>query len=74
MLDDRLKDGFAVETMIRVRPPHALDESLLLKDVLRCLVRGLGNRHPIGSARTVLKARRNELMCHSMASERLGDA
>src|SRR2546428_9736791 len=46
VLGDRLKHGPAFEKMSLVRPPHALDESVLAEDVLRDLVRGLGDRQP----------------------------
>lgn len=45
MFGDRGKGSLALESMIPVGSPHAFDETLFSKDMLRSPVRGFGGRH-----------------------------
>ena len=74
MLSDRRKNLPSVETISLIRPLYARDEPLLAEDVLRHLVRRLGDRYLITSARPVLQTSRDELLCHSSSGNAIGDS
>src|SRR5664280_1920176 len=73
VFSDRRKNLTSLEAVSLVIPLHARDKSLFAEDVLRHLVRRLGNRHPIASAHPVLQASRDELLRHSPSGDTIGD-
>src|SRR5664280_1021790 len=73
VFSDRRKNLTSLEAVSLVIPLHARDKSLFAEDVLRHLVRRLGNRRPIASAHPVLQASRDELLRHSPSGDTIGD-
>lgn len=57
MFGDRGKGSLALESMIPVGSPHAFDETLFSKDMLRSPVRGFGDRHAVPFSHAVHHAR-----------------
>lgn len=66
---DSKKEGAAIEPMIQVGAPHALDKSLFAEDVLRRRVCCLSDRSSVVSVSTILQASGNECLRHALAAE-----